>query len=78
MICTCIMCYALTEERGGRGGYRRSLAALVDVFATFTAADGDRVWSARSPPSPSVPSLNSVFCVICHHVGLLQFILSCV
>ena len=38
------MCYALTGVRGGRGGYRRSLVAAVDVYATFTAADGDRVW----------------------------------
>ena len=37
-----------------------------------TVTSGDRVWSVRPPPSPSVPSLNSVFCVICHHVGLLQ------
>ena len=102
-ICTCIICYALAGERGGRGGYRRSLVAPLDVFATFTAADGDlaldpclifvrrrnggrqrnqpngdRVWSARSPISPSVPTLNSVFCVLCHHVGLSQFTLPCV
>ena len=70
--------HTILRRGGGYGDYRRSLAAPVDVFATFTAADGDHVWSAWSPPSPSVPSLNTVFCVICHHVGLVQFILSCV
>ena len=53
---------------------RRSPAAPVEVFATV---DGGRRWSARPHPSVSVPRL-SVFCVICHHVGLIHIILSCV
>ena len=72
---TICMCYAFTEESGRpRWQLAQSLAAPVDVSKTFTAADGACGWTARPPPSASVPSLNSVFCVICHHVGLLQFI----
>ena len=58
---TCIMCYALTEERGGRGGYRRSLVGgcLRDIHG---CRRWPRVVGATASPSLSALSQLSILC----------------
>ena len=60
-----VLCSDWGEGRS-RWLYHRSLVAPVDVLATFTAADGDRVWSARPPLSPSLPQclVSTQYCVL--------------